>query len=124
MPESPKIKHRSFLMQTESKSVFLILCALVFLTFLLCDVFKIGNESGEWIFFNPENISNILNPNTVVVGGGVSAAGEFLRSHIESYFKLYAFPQVKQSTKIKIAELGNDAGIIGAASLAHQFLES
>ena len=70
------------------------------------------------------NISNILNPNTVVVGGGVSAAGEFLRSHIESYFKLYAFPQVKQSTKIKIAELGNDAGIIGAASLAHQFLES
>ena len=63
------------------------------------------------------NISNILNPNTVVVGGGVSAAGEFLRSHIESYFKLYAFPQVKQSTKIKIAELGNDAGIIGAALL-------
>ena len=61
MPESPKIKQRSFLMQTESKSVFLILCALVFLTFLLCDVFKIGNESGEWIFFNPENISNILN---------------------------------------------------------------
>ncbi|EHJ51905.1 ROK family glucokinase [Streptococcus macacae] len=69
------------------------------------------------------NISNILNPDSVVVGGGVSASGEFLRSRIEKYFEEFAFPQVKQSTKIKIAELGNDAGIIGAASLARQFSE-
>lgn len=66
------------------------------------------------------NISNILNPDSVVIGGGVSAAGEFLRSRIEKYFVTFAFPQVKKSTKIKIAELGNDAGIIGAASLANQ----
>ncbi|MGT2908193.1 ROK family glucokinase [Streptococcus dentiloxodontae] len=66
------------------------------------------------------NISNILNPDSVVIGGGVSAAGEFLRSRIEKYFLTFTFPQVKKSTKIKIAELGNDAGIIGAASLASQ----
>lgn len=66
------------------------------------------------------NISNILNPDFVVIGGGVSAAGEFLRSRVEKYFVTFAFPQVKKSTKIKIAELGNDAGIIGAASLANQ----
>ncbi|MGS4712988.1 ROK family glucokinase [Streptococcus agalactiae] len=66
------------------------------------------------------NISNILNPDSVVIGGGVSAAGEFLRSRVEKYFVTVAFPQVKKSTKIKIAELGNDAGIIGAASLANQ----
>ncbi|MBS7214295.1 MAG: glucokinase, partial [Streptococcus salivarius] len=30
----------------------------------------------------------------------------------------YAFPQVRRTTKVKLAELGNDAGIIGAASLA------
>ncbi|WP_424555499.1 ROK family glucokinase [Streptococcus agalactiae] len=66
------------------------------------------------------NISNILNPDSVVIGGGVSAAGEFLRSRVEKYFITFAFPQVKKSTKIKIAELGNDAGIIGAASLANQ----
>lgn len=66
------------------------------------------------------NISNILNPDSVVIGGGVSAAGEFLRSRVEKYFVRFAFPQVKKSTKIKIAELGNDAGIIGAASLANQ----
>ncbi|HEO3873219.1 TPA: ROK family glucokinase [Streptococcus agalactiae] len=66
------------------------------------------------------NISNILNPDSVVIGGGVSAAGEFLRSRVEKYFVTFAFSQVKKSTKIKIAELGNDAGIIGAASLANQ----
>ncbi|HGD9495931.1 TPA: ROK family glucokinase [Streptococcus agalactiae] len=66
------------------------------------------------------NISNILNPDSVVIGSGVSAAGEFLRSRVEKYFVTFAFPQVKKSTKIKIAELGNDAGIIGAASLANQ----
>ena len=48
---------------------------------------------------------------------------EFLRIRVEKYFIQYAFPQVRQSTKIKIAELGNDAGIIGAASLASQFLD-
>ncbi|PZO94752.1 MAG: glucokinase [Streptococcus pyogenes] len=70
------------------------------------------------------NISNILNPDSVVIGGGVSAAGEFLRSRVETHFMHYSFPQVRNTTKIKIAELGNDAGIIGAASLALQFLEN
>ena len=69
------------------------------------------------------NIANILNPDSVVIGGGVSAAGEFLRSRVEKYFVNYAFPQVRKTTKIKIAELGNDAGIIGAASLASQFVD-
>ena len=64
------------------------------------------------------NIGNTLNPSTIVIGGGVSAAGEFLRSRIEKYFKEFTFPQVRESTKIKLAELGNEAGVIGAASLA------
>lgn len=75
---------------------------------------------SRYIGLAAANISNILNPDSVVIGGGVSAAGEFLRSRVEKYFVTFAFPQVKKSTKIKIAELGNDAGIIGAASLANQ----
>ena len=67
------------------------------------------------------NLGNTLNPDSIVLGGGVSAAGEFLRSRVEKYFLQFAFPAVKTSTKIKIAELGNDAGIIGAASLARKF---
>lgn len=70
------------------------------------------------------NIGNTLNPASIVIGGGVSAAGEFLRSRVEKYFHEFTFPQVRQSTEIKLAELGNDAGVIGAASLALQFIES
>jgi len=68
------------------------------------------------------NLGNTLNPSSIVLGGGVSAAGEFLRSRVEKYFKEYTFPQVRESTQIKLARLGNDAGVIGAASLALQFV--
>jgi glucokinase len=67
------------------------------------------------------NLGNTLNPSAIVIGGGVSAAGEFLRGQVANYFNQFTFPQVRQTTKIKLAELGNDAGIIGAASLALQF---
>lgn len=83
---------------------------------------SVVEKVGFYLGLATANMSNILNPDSVVVGGGVSAAGEFLRSRIEKYFMEYTFPQVRQSTKIKIAELGNDAGIIGAASLARQFM--
>ncbi|MDR2832529.1 MAG: ROK family glucokinase [Streptococcaceae bacterium] len=66
------------------------------------------------------NIGNTLNPSSIVIGGGVSAAGEFLRSRVEAYFLAYTFPTVQQTTSIKLAVLGNDAGIIGAASLANR----
>ncbi|SJZ94756.1 glucokinase [Pilibacter termitis] len=68
------------------------------------------------------NIGNTLNPSSIVIGGGVSAAGEFLRSRVANYFLEYTFPTVQQTTAIKLAVLGNDAGIIGAASLATKFI--
>jgi glucokinase len=67
------------------------------------------------------NIGNMLNPSDIVIGGGVSAAGEFLLDQVRHYFEQFSFPQVRQSTRIKLAQLGNDAGIIGASSLARQF---
>ncbi|MEH7094130.1 ROK family glucokinase [Neobacillus vireti] len=66
------------------------------------------------------NIGNILNPETIVIGGGVSAAGDMLLNGVEEYFQKFAFPTVKTSTKLKLAQLGNDAGVIGAASLVKQ----
>lgn len=63
------------------------------------------------------NIANVLHPETIVLGGGVSAAGQILINGVNHYFQKYTFPQIRNSTKIKFAELGNDAGIIGAASL-------
>lgn len=67
------------------------------------------------------NVGNTLNPASIVIGGGVSAAGEFLRSRVDNYFSEFTFPQVRNSTQIKLAQLGNEAGVIGAASLALKF---
>lgn len=64
------------------------------------------------------NIGNMLNPTDIVIGGGVSAAGEFLLRRVQKYFEEFTFPQVRTSTQLKLAQLGNDAGVIGAASLA------
>lgn len=66
------------------------------------------------------HIANLLNPEFIVIGGGVSAAGDMILEGVGQYFNRFAFPQVRTSTKLKLAELGNDAGVIGAASLVKQ----
>ena len=66
------------------------------------------------------NMANILNPSTIVLGGGVSKAGDYLVENVNAYVQEFVFPTIRQETKIKIAELGNDAGMIGAASLVLQ----
>ncbi|MCY7080414.1 ROK family glucokinase [Streptococcus oralis] len=66
------------------------------------------------------NIGSILNPSTIVIGGGVSAAGEFLLQGVQKVYDENTFPQVRTTTKLALATLGNDAGVIGAASLVLQ----
>lgn len=67
------------------------------------------------------NLGSALNSEYIVIGGGVSAAGDFLLKQVDAYFKHFAFPTVRTSTSLKLAELGNEAGVIGAASLALKF---
>lgn len=65
----------------------------------------------------------ILNPEKILLGGGVSQAGEPFLERITSYFNHYALSKVVNSCEIVLAELGNDAGIIGAAFLVKQNME-
>ncbi|PKR85238.1 ROK family glucokinase [Heyndrickxia camelliae] len=64
------------------------------------------------------NIGNVLNPEKIVIGGGVSKAGNLLLHPLQNYFKQFAYSAVAVSTELVIATLGNDAGILGAAWLA------
>ena len=85
-------------------------------------------ENGGVVFPNPnaptgiaepvEFVRDIVshNPDVIVIGGGVSKAGQVLIDCVEKYFRQYAFTACKD-TKIKLATLGNDAGIYGAAKL-------
>ena len=62
------------------------------------------------------NVINFLQPEVIVIGGGVSGQGSALISEIESRIGGFAASSGVK-TRFVIAELGNDAGIIGAAQL-------
>lgn len=95
---------------------------------IVFDLAKAGDELALIVYRNfahylgiaCANIGSILNPSTIVIGGGVSAAGEFLLDGVRKFYEENSFPQVRTSTKIALATLGNDAGVIGAASLVLQ----
>lgn len=64
------------------------------------------------------NIINIFQPNVLSIGGGISGEGDYLLDMLPE--KVFAETYSRGDTpqcKLKIAELGNDAGIIGAAAL-------
>lgn len=64
------------------------------------------------------NIVNMFQPEVICLGGGVSGAGERILEPLQNAIKENAFARFgKKHTQIKIASLGNDAGIIGAALL-------
>ncbi|MDF7669102.1 ROK family protein [Lactobacillus sp. ESL0703] len=63
------------------------------------------------------NTVNLLNLEEVIIGGGVSAAGEFLRNKIQNSMNKYLYLNNKEHVQLKLASLGNDAGILGAAYL-------
>lgn len=64
------------------------------------------------------NLANGLNPEKIVIGGGVSKAGDVFLAPMKEQFTRFAFPRVAQGVEIAIAKLGNDAGVIGSAWLA------
>ena len=61
-------------------------------------------------------IACVVDPEIFVIGGGVSKAGSILTDSVKKYFEHYAFHACRQ-TKFALAQLGNDAGIYGAARL-------
>lgn len=68
------------------------------------------------------NLANGLNPEKIVIGGGVSKAGDTLLRPLKEEFIQFAFPRVAHGVKIVIATLGNNAGVIGGAWLAKEKL--
>ena len=63
------------------------------------------------------NVCNVVNPDTVVLGGGVSKAGDILLTGAKRYFDKYVFHAASQ-VRFALASLFNDAGAYGAFKLA------
>ena len=63
------------------------------------------------------SVVNLLDPEVIVIGGGVSKAGSFLLDPIREEYKRYVIFNDQPMPEIKLAILGSKAGIIGAAML-------
>lgn len=83
---------------------------------------KIVDQLAYYLGLSLANLGNTVNPEKIVIGGGVSKAGKTLLEPVMNYFKRFAFPKVRTSTTIDIATLENDAGVIGAAWLVKNAL--
>lgn len=74
-------------------------------------------EIGGRVGFMLANIVWLLNPDTIVIGGGVAKAGEWVFGPVRSEIKNRCSPVFWQKLEIVPAQLGSDAGLIGAATL-------
>jgi len=68
------------------------------------------------------DVSYVVDPEVFIIGGGVSKAGEFLISVIRKHYEENA-QLVSKKAEIKLAELGNQAGIYGAAKTIYDKID-
>ena len=85
---------------------------------------KVWRQAGESIGLAVSSVVNTLNPEVIVIGGGVSLAGDVLWRSIRSTVKKHTMRFLKKRIKIKKAVCGNDAGVLGAALLAKEKVTS
>ncbi|MDD2284915.1 MAG: ROK family protein [Paludibacter sp.] len=79
---------------------------------------EVGNTLGKYI----AGLINLFNPELVVIGGAVAAAGDYLILPLKSAVKKYSLNLVSNDTLIKLSKLGDEAGVIGACMLTRSKL--
>lgn len=88
------------------------------------DAYKAGDELAaeivaefaDYLGGALATFATVVDPDVILIGGGVSKAGDPLIEAVEKCYKKYAF-SICKDTPIRLAKLGNDAGIYGAAKL-------
>ncbi|QSO50314.1 ROK family glucokinase [Alicyclobacillus curvatus] len=77
-------------------------------------------DAAEWLGYGLSLAAITLNPDVIVIGGGVSKASERFLAPMQRAFERYSLQRVAEAAHVRAATLSNDAGVIGAARLAQQ----
>lgn len=77
-------------------------------------------QTGEWLGAGLVSIINVFNPEKIIIGGGMSAAGDRILVPAQKYITAHALDQPRQAVQIVQAELGDQAGMVGAAARGRQ----
>lgn len=75
---------------------------------------------GTYLGIALGGLVNVLNPEVIVFGGGASAGWDLFIDHLRGEIKRRAFPHPAERVRLMRSELGDDAGILGAAFLASE----
>lgn len=83
------------------------------------DIFsqEIVDYEAEYLAMGLGNLLNIINPEVIVLGGGIALAKEQILVPIQTKISKYALEITLENLEIKTGVLGNEAGILGAAAL-------
>lgn len=85
---------------------------------------KVVKDTAYYLALGATAVIATVDPDMIVFGGGMVAAGERFRQMIEEDVKRYGLPFPTRTVKIRFAQLGSDAGFIGAAGCARLLLKS
>ena len=77
---------------------------------------RVAERFGRYLGKALSVFATVCDPDVIVIGGGVSKAGPVLLEYIQKNYRTFAFPSCKD-TPFELAQLGNDAGIYGAARM-------
>lgn len=78
---------------------------------------RIFTIMGEYIGIGMASVVNLLNPERIIVGGGVADAGDILMTPLKETLKKRAMKIAGEAVEVVPAQLGNTAGVIGASLL-------
>ncbi|MFO0881445.1 MAG: ROK family protein [Gemmataceae bacterium] len=83
---------------------------------------RLVEETAYYLAVGATNAMHTIDPDMVVFAGGMTAAGEPFLERIRHHVRELAFPVPAQRTLIRYAQLGTDAGFIGAAACGRQLV--
>jgi glucokinase len=81
---------------------------------------EVFTRAATYLGVGMANLLNIFNPERIVIGGGVSKAGEMLFEPVRRIARARAFERPGRDAEIVPAALGDDVGVVGAAAVAFQ----
>lgn len=85
---------------------------------------KIVEDTAYYLAVGAMNLMHTIDPDMVVFAGGMIAAGDAFLERIRHHVRELAFPVPAARTQIRFAQLGGDAGFIGAAACGRQLIHT
>jgi len=79
---------------------------------------QIVDETIQYLAMGVANLVSVLNPQMIVLGGGLMQAGDLFLEPVRREMLQWAQPIAAKQVRIELSALGEDAGMLGAARLA------